>query len=104
MLKFAYQQGVKLALTEAMSTKDARAIGKQIGIEWGNTDYNVEALKQGIEVEHEHGTERGADTNIGGDDNQVAARIALSHLKELPDYYPRLKKMEAEGKKALGKK
>ncbi len=30
----------------------------------------------------------------------IATRIALSHLKEIPDYYTRLKKMEDEAKKA----
>ena len=45
-------------------------------------------LAMGIEVEYEHTSDR-----------KVATRIALAHLKEIPDYYTRLKKMEAEGEK-----
>ncbi len=42
-------------------------------------------LKKGIEVETEHTK------------NKIQAKeIALDHLKELPDYYDRLKKMESE--------
>lgn len=42
-------------------------------------------LKQGISVEKEHTSK-----------TPVAKEIALDHLKELPDYYTRLKKMEEE--------
>lgn len=41
----------------------------------------------GIEVEKEH-----------TDDEEIAKRIALDHLKEFPDYYTRLKKMEDEAR------
>lgn len=46
-------------------------------------------LAMGIKVEYEHTSNRDA-----------AEKIALAHLKELPDYYTRLKKMESEGEKA----
>lgn len=49
-------------------------------------------LKMGIEVEHEHTT-----------DKVMARRIAMDHLAEFPDYYSRLKKMEDEAKAALPK-
>ncbi len=42
-------------------------------------------LSMGIDVEKEHTS-----------DESVAKEIALDHLKELPDYYTRLKKMECE--------
>lgn len=42
-------------------------------------------LSMGIDVEKEHTS-----------DESVAKEIALDHLKELPDYYTRLKKMERE--------
>lgn len=45
-------------------------------------------LKMGIEVEKEHGTRI-----------DVRKQIALAHLKEIPDYYTRLKKMEQEANK-----
>jgi hypothetical protein len=42
-----------------------------------------EQLAKGIEVEYEH-----------TDDTSEAARIAMDHLVEMPDYYDRLEKME----------
>lgn len=48
-------------------------------------DYDPEQLKMGIEVEKEHTT-----------NDFIAARIAKDHLAEIPDYYTRLAKMEAD--------
>ena len=45
-------------------------------------------LKMGIPIEHEHTK-----------DKDLATDIALQHLEEIPDYYTRLKKMEADAKK-----
>jgi Protein of unknown function (DUF5661) len=39
-------------------------------------------------------------TDITGDDPLLTGRIALAHLRELPDYYTRLARMEAEGEAA----
>lgn len=47
-------------------------------------------LKMGIEIEKEH------SKVVKGDPKKIR-QIALDHLKELPDYYTRLKKMEKEG-------
>jgi hypothetical protein len=47
-------------------------------------------------VELEHGR-RDADTNVTDDDPLLTAKISLAHLRELPDYYTRLARMEAEG-------
>lgn len=55
--------------------------------------FDQEQLRMGIEVEKEH-----------TDDPEEAKEIAKDHLVELPDYYTRLKKMEAEAEKELGKK
>jgi hypothetical protein len=49
----------------------------------------------GIEVELEHG-QRDPDTNVTNDDTLLTGKIALAHLKEFPDYYTRLAKMEKE--------
>ena len=35
-----------------------------------------------------------------GDDPGLTGKIALAHLRELPDYYARLARMEAEGEPA----
>ena len=45
-------------------------------------------LEMGIPIEHEHTRDR-----------DLATDIALQHLDEIPDYYTRLKKMEASAKK-----
>jgi hypothetical protein len=50
----------------------------------------------GLGVELEHGTQFGDDTNVTKDDPDFTGRIAWAHLKEIPDYYTRLAKMEAE--------
>jgi hypothetical protein len=47
-------------------------------------------LKMGIEVEKEH-------SKVLKGDKKKIRQVALDHLKELPDYYTRLKKMEKEG-------
>ncbi len=49
-------------------------------------------LEAGIKVEMEH-----------TDSPALSKWIAMAHLKELPDYYARLARMEKEGEKALGK-
>lgn len=59
-------------------------------------------FRRGIEVEQEHGPKLGSNTNVTKGSLAAAARIALAHLKEIPDYYTRLDKMEKDAKK--GKK
>lgn len=49
----------------------------------------------GLEVEMEHGL-RDPQTNVTGDDPLTTGKIAWAHLREIPDYYTRLAKMEAE--------
>ena len=48
-------------------------------------DVDQEQLKMGIEIEREH-----------TESTEIATKIALDHLAEIPDYYTRLKKMEQE--------
>jgi hypothetical protein len=42
----------------------------------------------------EHGA-HDPQTDVTGDDPLLTAKIALAHLKELPDYYTRLAEMES---------
>jgi hypothetical protein len=51
-------------------------------------DFDPKELKIGIKIEMEH-------TN----DRALSKQIAMDHLKEIPDYYTRLTKMEDEAKK-----
>jgi len=47
----------------------------------------------GLSVELEHGA-HDPETDVTKDDLLVTGKIALAHLKEFPDYYTRLAKME----------
>ena len=80
---------------------DARSVGERLGIDWGSSAFDVEQFRAGMDIELEHGT-READTDVTGDDPLLTGKIALAHLRELPDYYTRLARMEAEGEAALG--
>jgi hypothetical protein len=72
---------------------EARAIGDELGIDWNRVD--LEEFRMGLEVELEHGLHDPA-TNVTNDDPILTGKIALAHLNELPDYYTRLVRMEAE--------
>lgn len=78
------------------SEDEARSIGERLGIEWASSPFDVEQFRAGMDVELEHGT-GDSDTNVTGDDPVVTGKIALAHLRELPDYYTRLARMEREG-------
>jgi hypothetical protein len=77
------------------STEEARSIGEAIGIDWSESPFDVEQFRMGLEVELEHG-QRDPITDVTHDDAVMTGKIALAHLKEIPDYYTRLNKMEAE--------
>jgi hypothetical protein len=80
---------------DTVSPEDARRVGEEIGIDWDSARFDVEQFCMGMNVELEHGL-RDPVTNVTDDDPVVTAKIALAHLNELPDYYTRLLRMEAE--------
>ncbi|MBR9701900.1 hypothetical protein GOV13_03180 [Candidatus Pacearchaeota archaeon] len=75
---------------------EAKNIGDKLGIKWDK--FNADQFMMGMNVELEHGS-RDPDTNVTGDDPVMTGKIALAHLKEFPDYYDRLEKMEEEAEK-----
>lgn len=77
-----------------VTVDEARAIGARLGINWNEVD--VDEFRRGLEVEQEHGSLWGDATNVTHDDQLMTGQIAWAHLKEVPDYYTRLDKMEAE--------
>jgi hypothetical protein len=79
----------------SVDAEEARRLGREIGIDWALAPFDVEQFRAGLEVEFEHGS-HDSQTNVTNDDPVLTAKIALAHLKELPDYYTRLKKMEGE--------
>jgi hypothetical protein len=74
---------------------EATRIGEAVGVDFAVID--VEQFRMGLAVELEHGV-RDLETDVTGDDELITGKIAWAHLKEIPDYYTRLKKMEAEAK------
>ena len=87
--------------TEHFTVDDARRIGTEIGIDWDASPFDVEEFRDGMNVELEHGL-HDPQTDVTGSDATVTGKIALAHLKEFPDYYTRLRKMEAEAKASEG--
>ncbi len=73
--------------------QEAKRIGTLLGVDWKLVD--VEQFRMGLEVELEHGA-RDLETNVTNDNDLLTGKIALAHLKEFPDYYTRLKKLEDE--------
>lgn len=82
---------------KGFTTDKAREIGNALGIDWGQFD--VEQFRMGLEVELEHGRNDPA-TDVTGDDPMLTGKIAFAHLKEFPDYYTRLARMEREAREA----
>ena len=76
-----------------VGAEEAQRVGASLGIDW--TKIDLEQFRHGIEVELEHGA-RDPETNVTNDDLSLTGKIAWAHLKEFPDYYTRLDKLEAE--------
>ena len=78
------------------TTEEAKRVGDAIGVDWGRFD--LELFRAGMDVEFEHGV-RDPQTDVTGDDPILTGKVALAHMKEFPDYYARLAKMEAEAER-----
>lgn len=91
MHAFAEEQGFDKHEAEVVAYKFATAFslfmtgGKANEKGLAPDDVDQEQVRMGIEVELEHVPCR-----------DMAERIVMDHLAEIPDYYTRLKKMEAE--------
>ena len=84
--------------TREFSEEEARAIGQRIGVDWSAGDVDLEQFRMGLATELEHGSQDPA-TNVTNDDETITGKIALAHLKEIPDYYTRLAAMEREAER-----
>jgi hypothetical protein len=82
--------------TRRTTSEEARRVGDEIGVDWGRFD--LEQFRSGMDVEFEHGS-HDPQTDVTGDDPIVTGKIALAHMKEFPDYYERLERMEQEAKR-----
>jgi hypothetical protein len=63
-----------------VNTLSAKALAKMHGV---SEEQIVAQIAKGIKVELEHTSNKG-----------VAKEIAMDHIKEMPDYYDKLQKME----------
>ena len=68
-----------------VTTCEAKAIGDKLKVNWNR--FNLEQFRMGLEVEWEHRKVLRRKMSLVG-------KVVLDHLRELPDYYTRLKKME----------
>ena len=80
--------------------QDAKRIGDSLGINW--EEVRIDEFLEGLGVELEHGV-RDPETNVTDDDEIQTGKIALAHLREFPDYYTRLARMEKEADEYWGK-
>lgn len=76
---------------------EATQIAKELSIDFKNEKFDIEQFRMGLDVELEHGR-RSPLTNVTNDNPILTGKIALAHLREFPDYYTRLKKLEEEAK------
>ena len=84
--------------TREFTEEEARVIGQRIGVDWSVGDVDLEQFRMGLAIELEHGSQDPA-TNVTNDDETITGKIALAHLKEIPDYYTRLAAMEREAER-----
>jgi hypothetical protein len=89
----------KQDILKALSNKTVKESGDKINIDWKK--YSIKQLKEGMEIEAEHGS-TDPQTDVTHDDPVLTAKIALAHIKESPEYYKELKKMEKTLEKAKG--
>jgi hypothetical protein len=85
-----------MTTSKHFTTEEAERIGAALGIDW--SEFDVEQLRMGLDVELEHGAVDPA-TDVTHDDPIMTGKIALAHLNEFPDYYTRLAEMEEEAKR-----
>jgi hypothetical protein len=90
-----------MAETPRTTSEEARRVGDEIGVDWSRFD--LEQFRLGMDVEFEHGS-HDAQTDVTHDDPIVTGKIALAHMKEFPDYYERLERMEAEAERYWGER
>ncbi len=80
-------------MKRTFTIEEALKIGEQINVDFD--EFDLEQFRKGLSVELEHGA-HDLETNVTNDSLPMTGKIAWAHLKELPDYYTRLEKMEYE--------
>lgn len=80
-------------MKKEFTSEEARKLGEVVGIDFNK--YDLEEFRMGLSVELEHGS-IDPETNVTNDDEIMTAKITWAHLKEIPNYYTHLLKMEKE--------
>jgi Protein of unknown function (DUF5661) len=75
------------------TAEQAGDIAQSLGIDFAAEAFDLAQFTMGVNVELEHGA-RDPATNVTNDDPIVTGKIALAHLREIPDYYTRLAELE----------
>jgi hypothetical protein len=78
-------------LSEQYSNDDAKKIGDSLLVDWTKVD--IEEFTMGLNVESEH--DDGSELDVV-DSTKDLGKIVLAHLKELPNYYSKLKQVEED--------
>lgn len=89
------EKQIKIIIMKQFNETEARKIGRTLKIDWKKV--SLEEFTQGLNVELEHGS-KDPQTNVTNNNGILTGEIAWAHLKEFPDYYSRLAKMEKVAK------
>ena len=76
-------------------TSEAAGLAERLGVDISVEPFDLEQFRMGLDIELEHGA-RDPETDVTHDDPLTTAKIALAHLREIPDYYTRLTEMERD--------
>ena len=87
MLGYPIRQGCDLA--------QASAVAQLLSVDLDAEGIELKEFARRMQVELEHGR-RDPQTDVTHDDPLITGKIALAHLREFPDYYERLARMERE--------
>lgn len=84
------------------SPEEAKQLAAELGLEHGRIDLQQFCMGLNMELQHES---LDPETDISNGDRTLTAKLVVSYLQEIPDYYTRLGRMlqvaEAEYKDVI---
>jgi hypothetical protein len=75
------------------TVEEAAEVAGSLGIDLVAEGIELDQFRMGLGIELEHGRVD-PETDVSHDDPVITGKIALAHLREIPDYYTRLAEME----------
>ena len=82
-------------IRQGFDREQAAAVAQLLDVDLDAEGIDLAEFAAGMKIELEHGR-RDPQTDVTHDDPIITGKIALAHLREFPDYYQRLARMEAE--------